>query len=88
MSLPYQKIVVKIGTSTITGKTNSVDYPGIIDLMRQLCTLSDRGVSVTLVSSGAVAVGKDALNFPHLSKHIPRKQMLFAVGQPRLMALI
>ena len=87
MSLPYQKIVVKIGTSTITGKTNSVDYPGIIDLMRQLCTLCDRGVSVTLVSSGAVAVGKDALNFPHLSKHIPRKQMLFAVGQPRLMAV-
>ena len=87
MALPYHKIVVKIGTSTITGQTNSIDYPGIIDLMRQLCTLCDRGISMTLVSSGAVAVGRDALNFPHLSKHIPRKQMLFAVGQPRLMAV-
>ena len=87
MSMPYQKIVVKIGTSTITGKTNSIDYPGLIDLMRQLSVLCDRGVSVTLVSSGAVAVGRDALNFPHLSKHIPKKQMLFAVGQPRLMAV-
>ena len=87
MKMPYPKIVVKIGTSTITGKTNSIDYPGIIDLMRQLCILADRGVSVTLVSSGAVAVGRDALNFPHLSKHIPQKQMLFAVGQPRLMAV-
>ena len=87
MPLPYQKIVVKIGTSTITGKTNSIDYPGLIDLMRQLSVLCDRGISVTLVSSGAVAVGRDALNFPHLSKHIPKKQMLFAVGQPRLMAV-
>jgi len=87
MSMPYQKIVVKIGTSTITGKTNSIDYPGLIDLMRQLSTLCDRGIMVTLVSSGAIAVGRDALNFPHLSKHIPKKQMLFAVGQPRLMAV-
>ncbi len=87
MALPYKKIVVKFGTSTITGRTNSVDYPGLIDLLRQICTLCDRGVSVTLVSSGAVAVGRDALNFPHLSKHIPKKQMLFAIGQPRLMAV-
>ena len=87
MPLPYNKIVVKIGTSTITGRTNSVDYPGLIDLMRQICALCDRGISVTLVSSGAVAVGREALNYPHLSKHIPQKQMLFAVGQPRLMAV-
>ncbi len=87
MDLPYKKIVVKFGTSTITGKTNSVDYPGLIDLLRQISVLCDRGVSVTVVSSGAVAVGRDALNFPHLSKHIPKKQMLFAVGQPRLMAV-
>ena len=59
MALPYKKIVVKFGTSTITGRTNSVDYPGLIDLLRQICTLCDRGVSVTLVSSGAVAVGRD-----------------------------
>ena len=87
MTLSYNKIVVKFGTSTITGRTNSVDYPGLIDLLRQICTLCDRGASVTIVSSGAVAVGRDALNFPHLSKHIPKKQMLFAVGQPRLMAV-
>ena len=87
MRLPYNKIVVKIGTSTITGRTNSIDYPGLIDFMRQISYLWDQGVSVTLVSSGAIAVGKDALNFPHLSKHIPKKQMLFAVGQPRLMAV-
>ena len=85
--MPYKKIVVKIGTSTITGRKKNIDYPGIIDLLRQISTLMDRGVSVTLVSSGAVAVGKDALNFPHFSKHIPQKQMLFAVGQPRLMAV-
>ena len=85
--LPYKRIVVKLGTSTITGRTNSIDYPGLIDLLRQVSTLCHEGISVTLVSSGAIAVGRDALNFPHLSKHIPQKQMLFAVGQPRLMAV-
>lgn len=85
--LPYKRVVVKLGTSTITGRTNSIDYPGLIDLLRQVTALWREGISVTLVSSGAIAVGRDALNFPHLSKHIPQKQMLFAVGQPRLMAV-
>jgi len=40
-----------------------------------------------LVSSGAIAVGRAELNFPALPKDIPAKQMLAAVGQPRLMFL-
>jgi glutamate 5-kinase len=43
--------------------------------------------AVIVVSSGAMASGRAALNFPQLPKHIPVKQMLAAVGQPRLMAL-
>jgi glutamate 5-kinase len=42
---------------------------------------------VVLVSSGAVAAGKEALNFPELPRFIPKKQMLAAVGQPRLMGI-
>jgi glutamate 5-kinase len=40
-----------------------------------------------VVSSGAMAAGKERLAFPQLPKEIPAKQMLSAVGQPRLMAL-
>ena len=40
-----------------------------------------------LVSSGAIAVGRERLGFPQLPKDIPAKQMLAAVGQPRLMSI-
>lgn len=84
---PYKRIVVKIGTSTITGHTNKIDQPALIDLVRQICWLSEHGISVVLVSSGAVAAGREALGYPHFPKHIPGKQMLAAIGQPRLMAV-
>jgi glutamate 5-kinase len=42
---------------------------------------------MVVVSSGAMAAGRERLKFPELPKEIPAKQMLSAVGQPRLMAL-
>jgi glutamate 5-kinase len=44
-------------------------------------------VHVALVSSGAIAAGREELGFPTLPKQLPAKQMLAAVGQPRLMAM-
>ena len=40
-----------------------------------------------MVSSGAIAAGRERLGFPQLPKDIPAKQMLAAIGQPRLMAI-
>ncbi len=85
--MSYDRIVVKIGTSTITGGSSHVDLPRTIDLVRQLSWVMDRKVQVALVTSGAVAAGRELLNYPHLSKHIPGKQMLSAIGQPRLMSI-
>ena len=42
---------------------------------------------MVVVSSGAIAAGRERLQFPQLPKEIPAKQMIAAVGQPRLMAL-
>ena len=50
MPIPYKKIVVKFGTSTITGRTNSIDYPGLIDLMRRIRAM---GYAVKLDTNGA-----------------------------------
>ncbi len=85
--MSYDRIVIKIGTSTITNGSSNVDMPKLIDLTRQISWMMHRGIQVTLVSSGAVAAGREILNFPHLSKHIPGKQMLSAIGQPRLMSI-
>jgi glutamate 5-kinase len=85
--MAYQRIVIKFGTSTLTAGTPFLALPHILDLVRQIAGLHAKGCEVILVSSGAVATGREALKFPELPKFIPSKQMLSAVGQPRLMGI-
>lgn len=81
-----KRIVVKLGTSTLTSGKKTISAPALVDLARQVTALRTNNVQVVLVSSGAIAAGREALGFPALPKHLPAKQMLAAVGQPRLMA--
>ena len=80
-------IVVKLGTSTLTAGTSSLSPARMVELVRQMAELHRQGCKVVLVSSGAIAAGRERLAFPQLPKDIPAKQMLAAVGQPRLMSL-
>lgn len=82
-----KRLVVKVGTSTLTGGSRKLSQPVIVDLVRQVAQVRARGWAVVLVSSGAMAAGREALGFPELPRFIPKKQMLSAVGQPRLMAM-
>ncbi|MBI4928867.1 MAG: glutamate 5-kinase [Anaerolineae bacterium] len=81
-----QRLVVKLGTSTLTGGSRNISAPRLVDLVRQVSQVHDSGWEVILVSSGAIAAGREVLDFPELPRHIPKKQMLAAVGQPALMA--
>ncbi len=81
------RIVIKLGTSTLTNGTRHPSTPLFIDLARQISQLHAAGHQALLVSSGAIAMGRERLGFPKLPKDIPAKQMLAAVGQPRLMAM-
>lgn len=87
LPMNVQRIVVKLGTSTLTAGTPRLSPPRIVDLVRQMAVLRDTGCELLLVTSGAIAAGREWLSFPELPKDIPIKQMLAAVGQPRLMAL-
>ncbi len=78
-------IVIKVGTSTLTGGSTRLNQPRMLDLVRQAASLRERGEKICLVSSGAIAAGREVLDFPQLQKTIPAKQMLAAIGQPRLM---
>ncbi|MCD6577659.1 MAG: glutamate 5-kinase [Anaerolineaceae bacterium] len=80
-----RRIVIKIGTSTLTGGGSRLLLPQVVNLVRQVSELIEKGDKVCVVSSGAIAVGRETLGFPSLAKSIPIKQMLAAVGQPRLM---
>jgi glutamate 5-kinase len=81
------RIVIKIGTSTLTNGTPCLAPPLLIEFARQASQLLDAGHQVILVSSGAIAAGRERLGFPQLPKDIPAKQMLAAIGQPRLMSI-
>ncbi len=87
METRFQRLVIKFGTSTLTAGTPRLSLPRMVDLVRQISHLHASGKEIVLVSSGAIAVGKERLNFPQLPKDIPAKQMLAAIGQPRLMAI-
>lgn len=80
-------IVVKVGTSTLTRGTPRLSKPTIIELVRQIVSLHQAGHRVLLVSSGAMAAGKDHLGHPKLPTALPVKQMLSAIGQGQLMQI-
>ncbi|MBA3073839.1 MAG: glutamate 5-kinase, partial [Anaerolineae bacterium] len=82
-----QRIVIKIGTSTLTAGSKKLNPAQMVDLARQCASLHAQKYQVVLVSSGAMAAGREELGYPTLPKGVPAKQMLAAVGQPRLMAM-
>lgn len=80
-----QTIVVKLGSSTLTGGTPHLSRPHILEIVRQIVALRRQDYRVVVVSSGAIAAGRELLDFPTLPNHLPAKQMLSAVGQGYLM---
>lgn len=82
----YQRIVVKFGTSVLTAGTPRLHRPQMVNLARQCAELHQRGRKLILVSSGAIAAGRERLNQPGPSPNLAHKQMLAAVGQTTLMA--
>jgi glutamate 5-kinase len=81
------RLVIKLGTSTLTDGTPHISTARLVDLARQMAALREAGHDVILVSSGAMAAGREVLHYPTLPKEVPAKQMLAAIGQPRLMSL-
>lgn len=83
----YQRVVIKLGTSVLTGGTRYLDRPHMVELTRQCALLQQHGQEVILCSSGAIAFGREQLGFPELAGTLSNKQMLAAVGQSRLMQM-
>ena len=83
----YKRIVVKFGTSVLTGGTPRLDQPHMVELVRQCAALQSEGIDVIICTSGAIAVGQERLDFPDLPPTLRNKQMLAAVGQSRLMQM-
>ena len=80
-----QKLVIKVGTNTLTRGGGPPDAAYIADLAGQIAGQLDRGRSVVLVSSGAIRAGMDMLSLPGRPRSIPQKQAAAAIGQGLLM---
>lgn len=83
-----KRIVVKIGSSSITHQeTGALNLTKLEILVRELCDLKNAGKDVILVSSGAIAVGRQTIGFHHRPKNVAEKQACAAIGQAQLMMI-
>ena len=87
MALYNNRIVVKVGTSTLTNATGKSDLRATDRLVCTLADIHNMGYEVILVSSGAIAVGRNKLNMHDKPDSMRMKQAAAAVGQCSLMYL-
>ena len=81
-----QRIVVKVGSSTITHEaTGNINFAKLEKLVRLLTDLHNQGKEVVLVTSGAVAVGRKSVGMLERPKTLSEKQACAAIGQCELM---
>ncbi|MBQ9977093.1 MAG: glutamate 5-kinase [Clostridia bacterium] len=83
----FKKIVIKVGSSTLTYDNGRPNLRRIEQLCRVVSDLKNRGIDVILVSSGAIAVGVNRLRLPARPKDTKGKQAAAAVGQCDLMSI-
>ena len=79
------RIVIKIGTSTLTHKTGRENIRRIEELCKTVSDIKNAGEEVILVSSGAIGMGVGKLNLGERPRDIAGKQACAAVGQCELM---
>lgn len=82
-----RSMVVKVGTALLTGDDGLLDKRRIAHISDQLAALRERGIRVTLVTSGAVGAGIGLTGQASRPRSMPMLQATAAIGQPSLMAL-
>lgn len=82
-----RKLVVKVGTSTLTYSNGNINLKRLEELSREISDLTNRGYQIILVSSGAIGMGKSKLKINGSLKTVMEKQAVAAVGQCELMSL-
>lgn len=87
MCKSFKRVVVKVGSSTLTHSSGLINIRRIEHLVKVLADIMNSGIELVLVSSGAGAVGMGKLGLREKPKEIPKKQAVAAVGQCELMYL-
>jgi glutamate 5-kinase len=82
-----KRIVVKVGTSSLTHKNGRLNFQRIANLAYVLSALRNRNLEVALVTSGAIGVGAGRVGLVEKPKEMAKKQALAAIGQAELMKI-
>ena len=82
-----KRLVVKVGTSTLTYENGRLNLRRIESLVKVLSDLKNAGREIVLVTSGAIGVGRKAAGLTEKPDSIPMKQACAAIGQARLMMI-
>jgi len=83
--MTYHRVLIKLGTNLPTGGSERLNLEIMSSLVGQMSRLHKQGLELIIVSSGAIAAGRQRLGPIKERKDIPFKQVLAAVGQSRLM---
>jgi glutamate 5-kinase len=83
--LAKRTIVIKVGSSTVTGADGRIDHDYLASLVEQASHLRDGGDRIVIVTSGAIAAGLDALGLTSRPTDMPTLQATAAVGQVLLL---
>ncbi|MBF6628791.1 MAG: glutamate 5-kinase [Proteiniphilum sp.] len=81
-----KKLIIKIGTSTLTAGTNRISFAVIESLARQIVELK-KDYDVVIVSSGAIATARQFVEINGFHRNVDSKQAMAAIGQTKLMEL-
>ena len=85
--MAYQRIVVKIGSSSLTYETGHLNIRKTKKIVEVLADIRNSGAELIVVSSGAMALGRGKLGMLEKPKDLPTKQAVAAIGQCELMSL-
>jgi glutamate 5-kinase len=82
-----RRVVIKVGTSTLTHSNGQLHLRRIESLVREIADLHNQDMEVLLVSSGAIRVGANRMGYKNVPKTMPEKQALAAIDQGALLHL-
>ncbi|MCL2819203.1 MAG: glutamate 5-kinase [Actinomycetia bacterium] len=82
-----ERIVIKVGSNTLTNAHNKLDHHFIATLVDQIAELRSLGHEVVLVSSGAIAAGLETLDMDERPSDIPSLQACASIGQVALVEM-
>jgi glutamate 5-kinase len=82
-----KKIVIKVGTTSLTYADGRINPDKLANLSKVISDLCKTGVQVSLVTSGAIAVGCNRIGLTERPKELAYKQALAAIGQAELIRM-